>query len=124
MRAIVSLLLLAACGACPEGFERVDGQCTPASSEGTAADPLSADNFQRRFSIRLCQEFERCLDEGFESDYWEVDCEDPVEWQDDCPYDQAAAEACLDNDWPCTVSGPSLVVYWHPSCDQVYSCPL
>jgi hypothetical protein len=116
-------LFLVACNNCPEGYSKEAGQCVPDNaSPGTSDQPLSEENFQRRFSIRLCQEFERCLDEGFDSNYWEVDCEDPVEWDDECPFDLQAAERCLDEDWPCSLNVLSLQVTYGPSCDDVYDC--
>jgi hypothetical protein len=111
-------LLVAGC-ACPEGFEKVDGECAPASvSGGTADEPLTEENFLSRFSVRACQEADACVD----SDYIEVECDELPDFDTSCPYDADAAEGCFDGEWSCLVTYPTVYVTWPPACEFVYFC--
>ena len=118
------ILLVGVGCSCPTGFERVDGECAPAvvGDGGTSGEPLSADNFVRRYQVRVCQELERCKDEQIDSDYIEVDCDEPVDFDTDCPFDLGAAEQCLSAEWGCELYGYTLIVYADVACDAVYLC--
>ncbi len=123
MRLLLSLLLLAACSPCPEGTVKEGGMCVPDTAGGTSDEPLSAENFQRRFNIRRCQAADACLlDEGYDPDYWDVVCDEPKEWDDSCPFDLDAAERCLAEDWDCAIYGFTIYTDPSPSCDDVYAC--
>jgi len=116
--------LLAGCDACPYGTERADGFCTTVVAPDDAGEePVDEANFQQKFNIRRCQAAESCLaEEGYDTDFWDVECDEPWSWDDGCPFDQLAAERCLDADWACS-SAPGLI-YVSPSdiCDEVYRC--
>jgi len=120
---VLSSLLLSACGTCPQGTVKEAGQCVPDPSAGTQDDAVTEENFQRKFNIRRCQAAEACLiDEGYDPDFWDVECDEPWAWDDTCPFDLSAAEQCLDADWFCD-SVPGLIyVDPAPICDDVYDC--
>lgn len=118
-----TMWLTAACGTCPQGTVKEAGQCIPDPSAGTADDPVTEDNFQRKFNIRRCQAAEACLvDEGWDPDYWDVECDEPWEWDDSCPFDLASAEACLEANWSCDSGLGFIFVEPAPQCDYVYLC--
>ena len=122
MRTLACLMLIGC--SCPMGFERIDGECAPAGAtgEGTSDDPLSADNFVRRFHIQICQGLEACKDAQTNSDYFEVDCEEEVPFDTSCPFDLDAAEQCLGDEWTCDYEGFTIILYYSPACDDVFRC--
>ena len=121
--ALTTLLLGAACDHCPPTTEMEGGTCVPVATGGGSEEPVTADNFQQKFNIRRCQAAESCLvEEGYDRDFWGVECDTPWEWDDTCPFDVGAAERCLDSDWACD-SWPGVIVTIPSSaCDDVYRC--
>ncbi|TVQ94042.1 MAG: hypothetical protein EA397_02720 [Deltaproteobacteria bacterium] len=103
--------------ACEAGISAMRGCELPSSGEG---GPLSEEAFNVRFTDRFCAQLEHCS-EG------ELFCEHgdgPTDDGEDCDYNPAAAEACLDGAWGCTEPSDSFPSFpdLPEICGQVYRC--
>ena len=62
------------------------------------------------------------VEEGYDSNVWDVVCDEPWDWDDSCPFDLSAAEQCLEADWACDMGFLLILVDPPPICDAVYAC--
>ena len=119
------ILLMMACGTCPEGFERSGGMCSPVSPD-TPIDlgPLTSERFQDSFEREACKALEDCVCDEVDVDDCELDCDSTGDWSwtSECTFDPEQGEACLDERWECDVDGDVVYAETPAVCMQVYDC--